>query len=153
MQDFRGILFTLKKRMQNPSKDDNDQYDFLTCGYYDGLDIRCIDKWYDYRPKGLMNRGLAIKMQDQFIDLFTIKALFPENVNALEEQGFFYMPILNQEEIKVPFMALSLMNISEQFADQCMGYEALNQAVYSDVRAVLNENQYRSLKCAVFPAI
>lgn len=153
MQDFSGILFTLKKRMQNPSKDDNDQYDFLTCGYYDGLDIRCIDRWYDYRPKGLMNRGLAIKIQDQFIDLFTIKALFPVNVNTLEEQGFFYTPILKQEQIKAPFMALSLINISEQFADQCMGYEALNQSVYKYVSAVLHENQYSSLKCAVFPAI
>lgn len=153
MQNFRGILFTLKKRMQNPSKDDHDRYDYLTFGYYDGLDIRCIDKWYDYRPKGLMNKNLVLKMHDEFIDLYTVKALFPKNVSELEEQGFSYTPFVNQEEINFPFMAMSLINISEEFVDQYLGYEALNKQVYNYVKEVLEEDKNANLQCTIFPSI
>lgn len=153
MQDFKGILFTLKKRMQNASKDDNDKYDYLTFGYYDGLDIKCIDKWYDYRPKGLIDKDLALKIDDEFIDLYTIKALFPKNVEELEGLGFFYMQFMNGEENKFPFMAMSLINVSEQFVDRYPEYENLNKTVYGYVKECLGRIDGTVLKCAVFPAI
>lgn len=153
MKDFKGILFTLKKRMQNASKDDNDKYDYLTFGYYDGLDIKCTDKWYDYRPKGLIDKNLALKIDDEFIDLYTIKALFPKNVEELEEQGFFYVPIMEGKKIELPFMAMSLLNVSERFVNQYPGYENLNQTVYGYVKECLNEIDCKALRCAVFPTI
>ncbi len=153
MQNFEGILFTLKKRMQNPSEDDTDRYGYLTFGYYDGLDIKCIHRWFDYRPKGLIDYGLALDIKDEFIDLYTIKALFPKNVSALEEQGFFYMPVLKGEKINYPFVTMSLLNLSEQSVDRYRGYEALNEAVYHYVKAVLEEEGGSGIKCAVFPSI
>lgn len=153
MQNFKGILFTLKKRMQNASKDDNDKYDYLTFGYYDGLDIKCTDKWYDYRPKGLIDKNLALKIDDEFIDLYTIKALFPKNVEELEEQGFFYVPIMEGKKIEFPFMAMSLVNVSERFVNQYSGYENLNKTVYGYVKECLNEIDCAALRCAVFPTI
>ena len=151
--DFKGILFTLKKRMQNPSLDDNFQYDYLIFGYYDGLDIRCVDKWFEYRPKGLIKKGLALDIKDEFIDLYTIKALFPKNVNALEEQGFFYTPVLNGEKSEYPCITMSLINISGRFADRYLSYEDMNGAMYDFARAACKDCGCDSLKCTVFPSI
>lgn len=58
MGKFSGMLFTLKKREQNVEEDDSKFYKQLMLGYYDGLDIHTIDKWYDLRPKGLLKRTL-----------------------------------------------------------------------------------------------
>ena len=45
MNKFKGILFTLKKRIENISENDNDYYKYLVMGYYDGLEINTVDQW------------------------------------------------------------------------------------------------------------
>ena len=77
MENFSGILFTLKKREQNISEDDSKYYKYMILGSFDGLDIHTVDRWYELRPKGLQERKLQVDLNVPFIDQYTIRALVP----------------------------------------------------------------------------
>ena len=68
MDNFSGILFTLKKRERGLKVNDLDYYKYIILGYNDGLDIHIVDKWYDLRPKGLKDRKLQVELDSPFID-------------------------------------------------------------------------------------
>ena len=79
MNKFKGILFTLKKRIENISENDNDYYKYLVMGYYDGLEINTVDQWYKMRPRGLRELNLQVDISSPFVDQYTMRAFFPEN--------------------------------------------------------------------------
>lgn len=68
MENFVGMLFTLKKRKQLILDDDSKHYKFVILGYYNGLDIHTVDQWYDLRPKGLLERKLQVDLSAPFIN-------------------------------------------------------------------------------------
>ena len=74
MKEFAGILFTLKKRVQNIVENDLQYYKYTLFGFYDGLDINTVEKWYDLRPKGLQNRQLQVDMENPFMAQYTFRA-------------------------------------------------------------------------------
>lgn len=74
MDKFKGILFTLKKRVENIVENDNDHYKYLVMGYYDGLDINTVDKWYAMRPRGLRELNLQVDISSPFADQYTMRA-------------------------------------------------------------------------------
>lgn len=129
MGEFKGILFTLKKRMQSIQRDDSAFYKYLILGYYDGLDINLVDKWYDFRPKGLKERNLQVDLCTPYIDQYTIRAIIPENKEILQKRGFSYdfwenvgsKSIEDYNELKeearkkYPFMTMSVLNLSEEY--------------------------------------
>ena len=90
MDKFKGILFTLKKRVENIVENDNDHYKYLVMGYYDGLDINTVDKWYAMRPRGLRELNLQVDISSPFADQYTMRAFFPEDREELEKSGFNY---------------------------------------------------------------
>lgn len=90
MEEFKGILFTLKKRVENIGENDNNYYKYLVMGYYDGLDIHVVDNWYEMRPRGLRERNLQVDISLPFVDQYTMRAFFPENRQKLEAKGFSY---------------------------------------------------------------
>lgn len=154
----KGILFTLKKRMQNSKQDDSSFYKYVACGYYDGLDINCVREWYEMRPKGLDSKNLIVSLEDPFVDQYTIKALFPENVGELEKKGFCYSLFqdLHAEKCQdYPFIAVSLVNVSERFCSVCSGLSELSQKVTGYVEESLKKNRIGEdkLECAVFPSL
>lgn len=90
MKEFAGILFTLKKRVQNIVENDLQYYKYTLFGFYDGLDINTVEKWYDLRPKGLQNRQLQVDMENPFMAQYTFRAIFPPNRERLDKEGFDY---------------------------------------------------------------
>lgn len=161
MNGFKGVLFTLKKRMQNPNRSDNEHYKYVVFGYYDGLDINCVEQWYELRPKGLMRHKSIVELSDPFIDQYTIKALFPENTTELEKKGFSYSLFEKigddkfvNEYNEYPFIAMSLINISEDFVRRYKGLDELNVKMFEFVESsLLKFSDSNLLKCAVFPSI
>lgn len=161
MNGFKGVFFTLKKRMQNPSRNDNEHYKYVVFGYYDGLDINCVEQWYELRPKGLVEHKSIVELSDPFVDQYTIKALFPDNVTELEKKGFSYSIFekigddkFEDEYNRYPFMAMSLINVSEDFVRKYKGLDELNGEMFTFVGASLSKAPDRNLiKCAVFSSI
>lgn len=127
MEKFKGILFTLKKRVENIEGNDNDYYKYLIMGYYDGLDIHVVDKWYAMRPRGLRERNLQVDITSPFVDQYTMRAFFPANRQELEKNGFSYKIWENIGEINIdafkkniakdreknPYICMSIINIAD----------------------------------------
>ena len=168
MNKFKGMLFTLKKRIENISENDNDYYKYMVMGYYDGLDINTVEKWYTMRPRGLRDRNLQVDISSPFVDQYTIRAFFPQNREELEKSGFDYqiwdkignicLPEFKSnvwdERKKKPYICMSILNIAnpdllgDNMSDvsEMLKDRLIESAENSDVS--LSE-----LHCAVFPSI
>ena len=85
---FSSILFTLKKSEEGITKDDSEYYKYRMAGYYNGLDIHTVSRWYDLRPRGLTERKLQIDLELPFTDIYTIRTIVPENADALRRVSF-----------------------------------------------------------------
>ena len=169
MEKFTGILFTLKKRSENVQENDNDYYKYLVMGYYDGLDINTVSNWTGMRPRTLKEFGLQVNLNAPFVDQYTIKAFFPENIRELEEKGFVYDLWENignkrsdrltekMEEVrrKNPYICLSVLNMAESFLHDDTSLSAVPEKLYDSLAAALGdtEDERRKFHCAVFPSI
>lgn len=168
MEKFKGILLTLKKRVENIVENDNDCYKYLVMGYYDGLDINIVDKWYEMRPRGLRERGLQVDISSPFADQYTMRAFFPENRTALEKCGFDYKiweqigetPLGDFGEAVIderknnPYICMSILNIGEPtlLEDDLSGIpeRIKEQLSESAARADVSLSE---LHCGIFPSI
>lgn len=168
MNKFKGILFTLKKRIENISENDNDYYKYLVMGYYDGLEINTVDQWYKMRPRGLRELNLQVDISTPFVDQYTMRAFFPENRDDLENCGFDYeiwdkigdtgleefRKDVIDERKKNPYICMSALNIADPLVlgdnlssvSEILKSRLIESAENSDV--LLSE-----LHCAVFPSI
>lgn len=168
MGKFEGILFTLKKRIENIESNDNNLYKYLVMGYYDGLDIHVVDNWYEMRPRGLRERNLQVNISSPFVDQYTMRAFFPQNRQELEEKGFSYSlweeigkteltsfrKEITEARKHIPYICMSVINI------------ATPSLLGNDLSRVPGELESRILEaanhanislseqhCAVFPSI
>lgn len=169
MGNFSGMLFTLKKREQSISEDDSKLYKQLILGYYDGLDIHTVDKWYNLRPKGLLKRKLQVDLDSPYIDQYTIRALIPDNRDELEKLGFSYglwekIGLISSGEYekrlkdirrRYPFVCMSLLNVTENFVREQENLQQIQDLLIAKLRDCINSAGYamEEIHCAVFPSI
>lgn len=169
MRDFSGMLFTLKKREQWIDKDDSEYYKFMILGFYDGLDIHTVDKWYELRPKGLLERELQVDLNTPFIDQYTIRAMGPSNRDDLDKQGFAYdfWENLGRESTKscrqyrkelrnkYPFICMSVINLTEKFVKQKSNLQAMQDSLTTILKdaALKSGYTFEELHCAVYPSL
>ena len=169
MGEFKGILFTLKKRMQSIQSDDSAFYKYLILGYYDGLDINLVDKWYDFRPKGLKERNLQVDLCTPYIDQYTIRAIIPENKEILQKRGFSYdfwenvgsKSIEDYNELKeearkkYPFMTMSVLNLSEEYVKAQKNLRKMQDGLTVALEDSIKQAgvPMEELHCAIFPSI
>lgn len=169
MTEFSGILFTLKKREQNITSDDSPFYKYIVLGYYDGLDINTIDKWYDLRPKGLLERSLQVDLNAPFIDQYTIRTFIPSNSEELDKQGFSYAFWKQAGEKKThdfdeyekelrkryPFICMSVLNLTERFVKQQDNLQMIQDRLIDALKKHADDSKYNlnELHCAVFPSL
>ena len=162
---FKGVLFTLKKRVQSINVNDSEYYKFHIFGYYDGLDINMIDKWYEFRPRGLQDRHLQVDLTTPFIDQYTIRVLMPENRDVLEkEQGFDYsfweQVGTNEKNIEsirknCPFFTMSILNLSRRYVHEYEDFDRLQADILDLIKQEISNAGYcvNELHCAVFPSV
>ena len=166
--DYKGILFTLKKRMQSINENDERHYRYHMLGYYDGLDINVVDKWYNFRPRGLHDLNLQINLQQPFIDQYTIRAIMPDNRNELIQEGFCYSfweragELSNEEFAKYeletrhrfPYITMSVLNLSEKYVKENSDLKTLQAGIITTIKDIAKRgNELEELHCAVFPSI
>ena len=168
MNKFKGMLFTLKKRIENISENDNDYYKYMMMGYYDGLDINTVEKWYTMRPRGLRERNLQVDISSPFADQYTIRAFFPANREELEKYGFDYQiwdkigdtgleefkRNVWDERKKKPYICMSILNLANPVlfgANLSNVSEMLKDRLIES--AENSEVSLAELHCAVFPSI
>lgn len=169
MDNFSGILFTLKKRERGLEVNDLDYYKYIILGYNDGLDIHIVDKWYDLRPKGLKDRKLQVELDSPFIDQYTIRALLPskKRKNDLNKKGFAYRlwekigrgGDFSQNQInklkKAPFICMSALNFSESFVREQKNFNSMMNAIEELLTESIEDAGYKlkDVNCAFFPTI
>lgn len=169
MKNFSGILFTLKKREQNISVDDSKYYKYMILGSFDGLDVHTVDKWYELRPKGLLERNLQVDLNSPFIDQYTIRALVPSNAEQLEQKGFAYEFWKKAGKVKpesfenyakhirkkYPFICMSVLNFTEDFIRTQDNLQTMQEAVIQIILDCVKNAGYdlNKLHCAVFPSL
>lgn len=169
MQEFTGILFTLKKRIQNIEKDDSNLYKYMVLGYYDGLDIHIVDKWYDLRPKGLLERKLQVDLDSPFIDQHTLRAFTPANKEKYDNYGFAYgfweeVGRTRTKEYerygcaikkRYPFICMSVINLTEGFVKAKNDLQMIQDLLMKIIlKCACNAGyQMEELHCAVYPSI
>lgn len=168
MEKFKGILFTLKKRVENIVENDNDHYKYLVMGYYDGLDINIVDKWYAMRPRGLRELNLQVDISSPFADQYTMRAFFPEDREELEKSGFEYGiweqigetalkdfgKLIVEARKNNPYICMSIVNITDPSLlgdnlsriPEKLKMQLLESVAYTGV-------PLEELNCAVFPSI
>lgn len=169
MQEFIGVLLTLKKWEENISRDDPELYKYIVLGHYDGLDIHTVDKWYDFRPKGLLERKLQVDLGVPFIDQYTIRALMPGNRDELDKLGFAYRFWENagrtdskeyeeyEKELKskYPFVSMSVINLTEQFVRTKSNLQEIQGSLIDIIQESARQAKYdlSELHCALLPSI
>lgn len=137
-------------------------------GYYDGLDIHTIDKWYDLRPKGLLKRNLQVDLDSPYIDQYTIRAFIPANREELEKAGFTYNiweKIGNISSVKYennmkdlrskyPFVCMSLINVTEEFVEMQDNLQKMQDTLMEKVKKCVYTagGNLKELHCAIFPS-
>ncbi|MEY8507159.1 hypothetical protein AALA78_02840 [Lachnospiraceae bacterium 42-17] len=169
MENFSGILFTLKKREQNISEDDSKYYKYMILGSFDGLDIHTVDRWYELRPKGLQERKLQVDLNVPFIDQYTIRALVPSNTEKLDNMGFAYEFWKKVGEVepekfkehqkairkKYPFVCMAVLNFTEKFIKAQDDLQMMQESVIKIILDSVKNAKYdlKELHCAVFPSL
>lgn len=172
MKEFAGILFTLKKRVQNIVENDLQYYKYTLFGFYDGLDINTVEKWYDLRPKGLQNRQLQVDMENPFMAQYTFRAILPPNREKLDKEGFDYgfwerfgkLNSQNQQEYQeyqkevrtdYPLLCTAVLNFSQSFVKQQSDLADIMQAVRQRFKSNLKNMKIKlkDLHCAIFPLL
>lgn len=168
MGEFKGILFTLKKRMHYIRKNDTEYYKYMILGYYDGLDIHTVEKWYDFRPKGLMDRSLQVDMKMPFIDQYTIRTFLPQNHEQLDKEGFAYSfwqkaGCVSKEEFKnyepeirrsYPFVCMFSMHLTEKYVEGKKDLRDIQSGIIDLLKKSAGQRNYTlsELHCALFPS-
>lgn len=167
-EEYSGILFTLKKRMQAINMDDSPYYQYQMLGYYDGLEINVVDKWYDLRPRGLQTRNLQVNPDLPFIDQYTIRAILPQNRNELNSDGFCYSfwesvgkhpaDIFETAEPEIrkkyPYITMSVVNLSESYVKESSNLLSLQSGIIYAIKDKLKcPEDLQDLHCAIFPSI
>lgn len=169
MGDFQGILLTLKKRVQSIKENDSQHYKYLVLGYYDGLDINIVDRWYELRPKGLHMRNLQVNLNAPYIDQYTIRTLMPQNREEYQEQGFAYDLWENigkrdikkfekyekEKRKKYPYITMAVLNLNEMYVKSQTNLAQMERDIITVLRKSIAETgkTVEELNCAVFPSI
>lgn len=168
-RNFEGILFTLKKRLQSPKRNDQEYYKYLALGYYDGIDINIANAWYKLRPKGLDEYKLQVNLDDPYIDQYTIRAVIPENWMEMEKEGFCYSfwrkiaesSIVNLEKCavnsdkKYPFITMSVINLSENYVKAAKDLTDMQDGVARILKESINISggSLQEMHSVIFPSI
>jgi len=160
LSGFTGMMITLKKRMTCMERDDTEQYHYMIFGHYDGMDIHCVDQWYQLRPKGVEEN---INISDDFLDKYTLKLYMPNpNIREnLEKQGFAYhlwkkIGYHSSEcrEIfkRYPFISVAVANLSKRYVQNN------NEMLENITKSIKEAAEKRAIAldeihCAVMPSI
>lgn len=177
--EFEGIMFTLKKRRpQNFKSDrtkdsasDNDCCNYSIFGYYDGLAIAYVNKWYQYRPMGVAHRCGYVQHDQPFADVYTIKCVFPEQ-QLMQNKNFSFdewkkvgmdaafTSDPNDQFVSAliqsnPFICVSSIHLSEAFVKNGMDLCEMTRKVMEHVQCEADKRNWnlKKLHCAVFPTI
>lgn len=178
--EFEGIMFTLKKRgPQNFKSEDrtpdggveDDGCDYSIFGYYDGLAIAYVNKWYQYRPMGVAHRCGYVQHDRPFADVYTIKCVFPEQ-KLMQNENFSFeewkkvgMEVASTSDRSDqlvsaliqsnPFICVSSIHLSEAFVNSGRDLCEMTSAVMQHVQYEANKRNWnlKELHCAVFPTI
>lgn len=160
-KDFKGMILTLKKRMNCTQKDDTGESDFLMFGHYDGLTLHCIDKWYHMRPGADTIKAGTINVKDTFQDKYTIKMYFPKKRfrEKLDKRGFCYQfwekdgfnrTTDNSILKECPFISVAVLNLNKEYVRN-------NKNYFSDIAdrlsKILEDERFSKVYCALFPSI
>ena len=158
---FSSILFTLKKSEEGITKDDSEYYKYRMAGYYNGLDIHTVSRWYDLRPRGLTERKLQIDLELPFTDIYTIRTIVPENADALQEEGFCYdfwresgKGSMEETEREFPFLHMSVLNFTESFISGKQNLDDMLNSVKEMLKQSAEDLSFElpQLHCAFFPS-
>lgn len=170
MSGFQGILFTLKKRKQDPGIPDKDYYDFITFGYYDGLSVSYIDRWYQFRPAEIAKSCGYVSLGDPFADIYVIKGFFPydkdEYVDLLDYDFWLKVGNRNLKDkrgwkeantilAQSPYICASSIHLSQDFVRQCKDLNEMTKDVIYQFKesAAAEGKNLKEFHCAVFPII
>lgn len=169
MNRFQGILFTLKKRKQYPDMPDRSFYDFITFGYYDGLSVSYIDRWYQFRPSGIASLCGYVNPGNPFADIYVIKGFFPadrDEQDDLFDYDFWSEVGQSQSDenirkkasavlAKCPYICVSSIHLSQVFVRQCGGLDKMTNDIKRQIIKVVEESgkNLKDFHCAVFPII
>lgn len=157
-EEIIGYLFTLKKRMQYKEQDDNEKYEYVVFGYYDGLKITSVKKWYDFRPRGIEKLNGVKTLNDPFIDQYTIKTIIPPNYADLIAQGVNY-DIWSEKKGKgknnFPYVAMVSIHLSESFLKEVKDIPQMSQLLVERINVVADKENIamETLNCGVFPSL
>lgn len=77
VQMNQGILISLAKRMPILNLDFKEKYRYNMFGYYDGMDVKTISDWGNFRPAAVSDVIGKSKLGDGIYDKYTIKACYP----------------------------------------------------------------------------
>lgn len=169
MDRFEGILFTLKKRKQYPEIPDKKHYDFVTFGYYDGLSVSYIDRWYQFRPAGIACLCGYVNPGDPFADIYVIKGFFPDkndrNDDLFDYDFWVEVGRKNPDGSKskkaaavlgqCPYICVSSIHLSQVFVEHCGDLDKMTNSINVQIKKAAEESgkNLKEFHCAVFPII
>lgn len=163
---FIGMMITLKKRMACINVDDTLDSRYLMFGHYDGIDITCVNEWYQLRPKGVAQAGGNVDIEDAYWDKYTFKLYFPEcdRCIALNQKGFaydiweklgFYHDFSKECEHFLesdPFISIAMINLSEKCVAEGQDLLEKMQNIVSEAAQKASVN-LKDIHCAIMPSI
>lgn len=153
---FSGILVTLLKREQIPIHTDDENFDYTIFGHYDGLEINYVNSWSGFFPRNVEKSQGEISLDDNILDLYTLRACEPQKKNKLINKGFVY-DIQEKEkdkqwQIEHPLVACSLIHLSKEAVKNYSVQDIINN-IATKISAGKSKSEIRELNCGIYFSI
>ena len=147
--NMRGILITLKKRTQIPIYNKN--YDFVALGYYDGMKVSTVNKWTDFLPSKIESNHGELELDDDSLDIYTIKACEPLSLKKkMKCMGFNYdiwdKPD-NKFDVQYPLAACTMIHLSEE----CVAANSIDDILEVISKEIVNNvTEMKEINCGLY---
>lgn len=152
VQMNQGILISLAKRMPILNLDFKEKYRYNMFGYYDGMDVKTISDWGNFRPAAVSDVIGKSKLGDGIYDKYTIKACYPsfDLVDRLISEYNLCYDIWEKDSIDKDFPFISCITL--HLTKACIKNNNISDIFIQIANAIKNAAE-DILKCSIYFSI
>lgn len=115
---IKGLNISLNRRFSGINNDDTKNSEYIVFGNFDTMDIKPVEKWYDFSPV-VIHRN-TIQTDNNFFDRYYVKLLFPPE-NEFVDYGFeyeFWKEINNDKKVSNHYYGLYLLSFAKDIVNR-----------------------------------
>lgn len=152
-QTSAGIVISLEKRMPVLQENFEEPYDIVVFGHYDGMRVKTIPQWGEFRPGRVAELVGKSSLDDGIYDRYIVKACYPtlELKNMLEtEYGLCYDAWeKDPTDEEYPFISCVMIHLTQY----CVHENSIDAIFIEVAKIIQSVNATDRMKCSIYFSI